>query len=141
MVENGIFLDTSFILARLFPTDRHHARAVSLDAKLRPKQTPIMTSRAIGLEIGAALSKSSVRHLGIQVLAAMEQDTRLDIVPLTEPLYAQAWNLYAARPDKSWSLTDCISFIIMQERGIRDALTADVHFQQAGFTALLLEEN
>ena len=141
MVEHGVFLDTSFILARLFPTDRHHARAVALDTKLRPEHTPIITSRGICLEIGAALSKLPVRRLGIQLVEAMEQDPCLEIIPLTEPLYAQAWNLYAARPDKTWSLTDCISFIIMQERGIQQALTADVHFRQAGFIALLLEQN
>ena len=45
--------------------------------------------------------------------------------------------MFAARPDKDWSLTDCISFVVMQERNIQDALTADHHFEQAGFVALL----
>jgi predicted nucleic acid-binding protein len=45
--------------------------------------------------------------------------------------------LYDARPDKKWTLTDCISFVVMQERGITEALTGDQHFEQAGFTALL----
>ena len=49
----------------------------------------------------------------------------------------EAIELYNNRPDKSWSLTDCTSFILMRSRGITQALTADRHFEQAGFTALL----
>jgi len=45
--------------------------------------------------------------------------------------------LYISRPDKDWSLTDCISFVVMKERGLTGALTADHHFEQAGFVALL----
>jgi len=47
--------------------------------------------------------------------------------------------LYARRPDKSWSLTDCISFVVMTDRGLTEALTGDHHFEQAGFRALLRE--
>jgi uncharacterized protein len=42
-----------------------------------------------------------------------------------------------SRRDKEWSLTDCISFVVMKERGLTEALTADHHFEQAGFKALL----
>jgi len=57
-----------------------------------------------------------------------------------EELFDQAVTLYAARMDKEWGVTDCISFVVMQERGLTAALTTDAHFQQAGFQALLLEE-
>lgn len=55
----------------------------------------------------------------------------------SEQLYAQALRLYRERPDKEWSLTDCVSLIVMRERNMTEALTADEHFQQAGFRALL----
>jgi predicted nucleic acid-binding protein len=58
---------------------------------------------------------------------------------VTDNLIVRGFDLFRSRPDKSWGLTDCISFVIMNEAGITDALTADVHFQQAGFRALLLE--
>lgn len=64
-------------------------------------------------------------------------DPRVEIVPLTEALYSQALILFRARPDKKWGLTDCISFVVMHERGIADALTTDEDFEQAGFRALL----
>jgi predicted nucleic acid-binding protein len=55
-------------------------------------------------------------------------------------LFDMAFTLYGNRPDKSWSLTDCASFVVMRERGLTEALTTDEHFRQAGFRALLLEE-
>ena len=61
----------------------------------------------------------------------------MEIVPLAGPLIQRAIKLYSDRPDKEWGLTDCPSFVVMEERGVRDALTADEHFQQAGFRALL----
>jgi hypothetical protein len=58
----------------------------------------------------------------------------------SKDLYHQALRLYRERPDKDWGLTDCISLIVMQAREIAEALTGDVHFQQAGFRALLRSE-
>ena len=68
-----------------------------------------------------------------------ETDSKVEIVSLSEQLYTQAFQLYCQRLDKEWGLVDCISFILMQERGITEALTADEHFQQAGFRVLLRE--
>ena len=62
----------------------------------------------------------------------------MTIVLLSEALCAVALQLFQARADKEWGLTDCVSFVVMQERAITDALTADAHFQQAGFRSLLL---
>jgi len=59
------------------------------------------------------------------------------VVGLDPHLYQRGINLYAQRPDKEWSLTDCISFVVMSDRGITEALTGDHHFEQAGFRALL----
>jgi predicted nucleic acid-binding protein len=61
------------------------------------------------------------------------------LLPLSEELYARALELYGSRPDKEWGLIDCASFVVMSERGITKALTADEHFQQCSFRALLRE--
>ena len=64
-------------------------------------------------------------------------DASVQIIPLTENLFAKAFQFYARHLDKEWGLIDCVSFVVMQDRGIAEALTADRHFEQAGFRALL----
>jgi uncharacterized protein len=98
---------------------------------------PIVASDYVLLEIGNYLSPASVRGLFFPFLQALRSDRRVTIVPASTDLLARGIDLFRSRPDKNWSLTDCISFIIMNDEGIRDALTADHHFGQAGFTALL----
>jgi uncharacterized protein len=73
------------------------------------------------------------------LLQAMEQDPAVEIVALSEEWYARAMRLYGERPDKEWGLTDCVSFVVMQERGLTEALTTDDHFRQAGYRPLLLD--
>jgi len=71
------------------------------------------------------------------LLDSLETDPNVDILPVSEPLYARALQLYRERPDKEWGLTDCVSFLVMRDRRLTEALTTDEHFQQAGFRALL----
>jgi len=89
------------------------------------------------LEIGNALSKQRYRTAAIQLLESLKTDPSVEIILLTNRLYRLAFNLFKQRQDKEWDLVDCVSFVVMQEREISDALTADIHFQQAGFRALL----
>lgn len=58
-------------------------------------------------------------------------------MPASRALLEEGISLYAARPDKDWSVTDCISFVVMRDEGMTHALTGDRHFEQAGFKALL----
>jgi hypothetical protein len=71
------------------------------------------------------------------MLESLEGDDNLEIVQNSEELFSKAFYLFASRPDKEWGMTDCISFVVMKEQGISEALTTDVHFQQSGFTALM----
>jgi predicted nucleic acid-binding protein len=110
---------------------------LSLPIKLKLKKTRLVTTQAILLEIGNALSKQRYRAAAIQLLESLHTDPSVEVVSLTDGLYRLAFSLFKQRKDKEWGLVDCISFIVMQDRGITDALTADAHFQQAGFRALL----
>jgi predicted nucleic acid-binding protein len=132
-----VFLDTSFVIALSAPTDEYHSRASKLAEQLETNQTRLLTTRAVVLEIGNALAKLRYRHAAVELLNSLEADPNVEIVPLTEDLFARAFRLYCERPDKEWGLTDCISFVVMQERGLTAALTTDEHFQQAEFQALL----
>ncbi len=135
MIE--VFLDTSFAIALSAVTDQNHLRAVQLADQLEANKTRLVTTQAILLEIGNALSKPRYRRAAIQLLESLEADPNVEVVLLTKDLYKAAFNLFKQRKDKQWGLVDCISFIVMQNRGITNALTADVHFNQAGFRALL----
>ena len=118
-------------------TDQNHLRAVKLANQIETSRNRLVTTQAILLEIGNALSKQRYRAAATQLLESLETDPSVEVVLLTNSLYRLAFNLFKQREDKEWGLVDCISFIVMQDRGITDALTADTHFQQAGFRALL----
>jgi predicted nucleic acid-binding protein len=134
-----VFLDTSFAIALSAPTDEYHRRANELAEQLETDETPLLTTRAVILEIGNALSKLRYRQAAVELLGALEADSNVEIVPIAEDLSARAFQLYRERPDKEWGLTDCISFVVMRERGLTAALTTDEHFTQASYQALLRE--
>jgi len=135
-----VLLDTAYAIALSSPNDLFHHRAVQLADELKAAGTRLVTTRAILLEIGNALSKQRHRRAGVMLLNSLEADPRVEIISLSEELYRRALRLYRERPDKEWTLTDCVSFIVMEDRGISEALTTDEHFQQAGFQVLMRQE-
>ena len=132
-----VFLDTGYVIALAVAQDQHHSRARELAGQIRSEGLHVVTTRAMAVEIGNYLSRPDRRGSAIEHLDAIERSSAAEVIPLTEDLYRRGFALYRERPDKEWSLTDCISFVVMRERGITDALTADRHFEQAGFNALL----
>jgi predicted nucleic acid-binding protein len=100
----------------------------------------IWTTEAVIIEIGNALA-AGLRAEAVRFFEAIPRTSNLKVVPVTSALLESAINLYRDRPDKDWGLTDCISFEVMRENSLAEALTADRHFIQAGFRALLLEES
>lgn len=134
-----LFLDTSYAIALSSTSDRHHEQALTLAREIEIDPTiRLVTTRAVLLEIGNALARQKFRNIAVQLLRSLENDSTVAIIPLSEALFAAAMQLFQSRADKEWGLTDCVSFVVMQERAITDALTADAHFQQAGFRPLLL---
>jgi predicted nucleic acid-binding protein len=87
------------------------------------------------------LADTNRRGTFLALLAGLRNDPDVTILEPEISLYEDGLVLYARRPDKDWSLTDCVSFVAMERWGIAASLTADQHFQQAGYRALLLEEN
>jgi predicted nucleic acid-binding protein len=136
---SDLFLDSSYAIALAAPTDQYHQRALQQADEIEATKARLVTTRAVLLEIGNALSRQRYRAAAIQLLQALEADANVTKVSLSDELYARAFELYAQRPDKDWGLIDCVSFVVMTERGLTDALTSDEHFSQAGFRALLRE--
>lgn len=130
---NPWFADTFFFLALLSDKDRAHGRAVEARASGRP----IVTTEFVLLELGDHLCDRLNRRLFVELCSALHADPSVKVLPIRGDLFRRGYDLYANRPDKDWSLTDCISFVVMADRGISDALTGDHHFEQAGFRALL----
>ena len=136
-MRDSVFLDTAFAIALISPKDLFHETALALAKQVETTRTRLVTTRAVVIEIGNALSKLSVRKSAVALIDSMEEDETVAIVPVSDEIYRDAFKLFRSRLDKEWGLTDCISFVVMKQHGIAQALTADQHFQQAGFTALM----
>ncbi|MCI0683173.1 MAG: hypothetical protein L0Y71_13815 [Gemmataceae bacterium] len=132
---NEVFADAFYYIALLNPADQFHAAAVEATRSLAQR---LATTGWVLMEVADALSAPAVRQRTHQFLERTALDPNTTIVADFDPWFARGLKLYGERPDKHWSLTDCISFEVMKERGISDALTGDHHFSQAGFRALLL---
>jgi predicted nucleic acid-binding protein len=137
MLANRLFLDASYVIALTVLRDEHHARALDIRTQIQSQNIHLITTLAVALEIGNALCGLKYRGTTASLLEALNNDKTIDVVPIREELYRDGLQLYKDRIDKDWSLTDCISFLVMQERRLTDALTTDRHFEQAGFRALL----
>jgi uncharacterized protein len=130
------FVDTGYWIALVDRSDQHHHRAMNL---ARDLGGPFVTTEAVLTEIGNSLAGQRWRNQAITLLQRLRAAPEIEIVTVTADLFARAVELYSSRRDKDWGLTDCISFVVMQDRGITEALAADQHFIQAGFRALLRE--
>jgi predicted nucleic acid-binding protein len=97
----------------------------------------VLTSEFVLLELGNFLARSRRRTRFVKLVEELRAHPATHIVPLSPQLLNDGLAMYARRPDKHWSMTDCISFVVMEEMGLTEALTADRHFEQAGFTVLL----
>ena len=88
------------------------------------------------MELADAMSAPEARATVVAFLRAVRADPLFDVVGYVPTAYQAGFDLFAGRGDKGWSLTDCISFTVMAEHGLSEALTADHHFEQAGFRAV-----
>ena len=131
---NAVFADTSLLVAFVSERDEHHTAAAEF---IRSFEGRIVTTDWVLLELGNYLAKTKHRSSFLPFLKQLQDDDRFRIVSATHDLFMEGAELYAQRSDKDWSLTDCVSFVVMGREGIRQAMTADHHFEQAGFTILL----
>ena len=129
------FADTFFFLALRNPRDGAHERATAITLQY-PKRKLVTTAWVLA-EVADALAAPANRQGFGQLLDLLRANAMVTIISPDSVLFDRGVALYRGRHDKDWSLTDCISFVVMQEHGLSDALTGDHHFEQAGFSALL----
>ena len=137
VTANKVFLDSTALIALAMPRDQHHAAASALMETVLSRQIKMITTRAILLEVANYLARPKLRSTVVAALEDCERDPLIEIITLSEELFNKGFGFFRQHADKSWGLTDCISFVIMREREISEALTADEHFEQAGFVPLL----
>jgi uncharacterized protein len=129
-----VFADAYYYIALVNPRDVAHKAVVDYSRSFHGRT---VTTEWVLMEVGDALSAPEQRGVFLELLSELRGHPGLTIVEAKHQDFERGVSLFSRRADKSWSLTDCISFVVMQDRGISEALTADHHFEQAGFVAVL----
>jgi predicted nucleic acid-binding protein len=129
-----LFADTFYFIALLSPADAAHSKAFEFTKQFDGR---LITTAWILTEIADGLTEERARSRFIQFYDRLRARSDVDIVSCNAELFDSGIDLFRRRADKEWSLTDCISFLVMERYELTEALTADHHFEQAGFVALL----
>ena len=129
-----VFADAFYFVACLNRSDQHHEKTVAYARQMTGR---LITTRWVLMEVADALAASISRPKVAAFVAALESDPSVTLMEARPSLFQRGLALYHERPDKEWTLTDCVSFVVMADEGLTDALTGDHHFEQAGFRALL----
>jgi uncharacterized protein len=128
------FADTSFFVAFLNPGDVHHDAAAEY---IESFEGTILTTQWVLAELGNYLCKEHTRKLFAAFVRELAADKLFHVEEANDEYFQLALELYDHRPDKEWSFVDCTSFMMMRRRSITTALSADHHFEQAGYVILL----
>ena len=129
-----LFADSFYFIALLNERDACHRRAAEVS---RESGAVIVTTRWVLAEVADALCAPSWRGRGGAFIEFVLNAPGFLVQGRSDELFDRGMDLYRSRHDKEWSLTDCISFVVMTDEGLAEALTGDRHFEQAGFKALL----
>jgi uncharacterized protein len=132
-----VFADTGYWVALLNSHDDLHHKAVNLSKAVQPAH--IVTSEMVLTEVLNDFSARGdyFRKIATELIHRLIEDPNTTVLPQTTMQFQTALELYEARLDKAWSQTDCLSFKLMEEQNISEALAYDRHFAQAGFVALM----
>jgi hypothetical protein len=127
-------IDAGFLLALLDPRDSLHARAKAWASSIKGL---LVITEYVLWEVVNFASQPANRPKVHALVTHLRESAGYELIPASADLFEAGLEFHRQRPDKEWSLTDCISFVVMQQRGITRALSHDHHFEQAGFEALL----
>mgnify|MGYP001613715525 CR=1 FL=1 len=134
-MDQTVFLDTSYILALILKDDTFYNQAKTISELLETDTINIITTELVLIEIADSLAKIKVRHKCIPIITKLRET--ITVIKINDEALSKTWDLFEKRIDKEWGLTDCYSFTVMKKFDIKQALTTDKHFEQAGFEILL----
>ena len=129
-----LFADSFFFFAYLNAADAAHEPAEQYFAGF---DGSLVTTEWVLTELADGMAGIGDRETFSEFHEALRSDPAVTVLPSSPELFAEGLALYSSRKDKEWTLTDCISFIVMKRERLGEALTGDHHFKQAGFTTLL----
>jgi predicted nucleic acid-binding protein len=130
----AVFADTAYYVAEVNSNDSLHQLARDFTNGFTGR---VITTEFVLTELAPFLLRGPGRRAYVDLIQSLRRDSLTTVLPATSEYFELGFQLFSARPDKEWSLTDCISFEVMKVLGLHDALTADHHFEQAGFRPLL----
>lgn len=131
------FVDTSALLALANRDDALYETARQVNTRLKTSGYDLVTSDWILTELLGGASRVGLRQAGCAIVRRLQQSRRTTIIPATHSDWLRAFDLYSSRSDKEWSLVDCLSILICEDRGIREVFTHDRHFAQTGLVVLM----
>ena len=134
-----LFVDTSGWANLFIKSEQFHALTKQIYKSAIENKTTIVTSTYVLSELVALLTSPLriSRPQIIEIIVSIKSSPFIETIHIDEDSDEKAWDLLNNRPDKTWSLVDCSSFVLMKQRDIVESLTTDHHFEQAGFIRLL----
>lgn len=133
-----VFADTFYWIALTNPDDKHSKAASRFDDVL--SEGNVYTTEEVLSEVLTFFcSDHKLRERAVDTIREILSDGAVRVIPQSHESFLSGFDLYAGRPDKGYSLTDCISMATMRREGLTDVLTNDRHFEQEGFRALFRE--
>lgn len=130
---NELFLDAGYLIALEASDDQYHSDAVEYWIDFRPAPVPLITTTFVFDEVVTFFNNRKNHSKAVELGNKLLQSEFVELIGVDEGLFARGWDYFQNHTDKRYSLTDCISFVVIQDRTINSALTFDKHFTQAGF--------
>lgn len=133
---NPVFVDTGFLIAVEMVQDQHHSAAIGAWRRILMSPPQLVTTSFVVAELIAFFVSRGRHAKAVDLAESLRSSSSVRLIHVDEDLFNAGFEYLKRRPDKLFSLADCVSFVVMNRMGIGEALTFDAHFEQAGFTRL-----
>jgi predicted nucleic acid-binding protein len=131
-----LFLDTGYLIALEDASDQYHQEVAKHWPKFLASKPSLVTTTYVFDEVVTFFNNRGLHQKAVELGDALTGSSFIELIHVDQALFDEGWRYFRKHKDKTYSLTDCLSFVIMKQRGIKTALTFDKHFKQAGFGRL-----